>query len=514
MFNFSDLKIVKRRGKGDDFVGIRKSQSGNGFDFCLPHGFQDFPENDYESTKKLFFRMYRMFRRFEEDNLQTGRVILSDRRYQKDQDQASVSSGGVEYSVSMDNDTPILYSKLASIQNLFEAYSELALISLSSKMRKVSCIDYSKIHRYLDKAVYLDGDVAYVDEISQAQPVLKYQGCEIVEMYCYILNEVVLQLEEDVTDEILESLPRISHNANEFRASYLSQDQSLFSEETFEETLSILRDVLEKIDNNTAYKDGDYWSIYDSIEKFLYGQISPGEFDGDFWGITKFSYLWEDLCNSYMFKHHYQTICLADTDITRQDHVNELRGGSHVGNKRFGGRYIYENPSPKYSDEVFEWLECLRLSLDFNPRKFLYKKDDNKSLYGQYRHHVDPTRQLYRQMLPDIIFVREDEQGEGLSLLDYKYVSKDFFKKHQDKDFRDSENKYKEDVAKQLLYETTLQEYLCEKHTIRKVSENAFLIPFYDDTSPFIIIDSGLKDIKGIKIYEANFFLLQEDYIS
>ena len=66
MFDFSEIKLVKN--PNDNFVGIRKSQLGDNYEFWLPNGFDNFPEGDFDKVRELFFKMYRTFRKFENDN--------------------------------------------------------------------------------------------------------------------------------------------------------------------------------------------------------------------------------------------------------------------------------------------------------------------------------------------------------------------------------------------------------------------------------------------------------------
>ena len=62
MFNFKTLKLTKRcdSESTNSFVGIRRNENGE-LEFRLPHGFDDFPENDFDATKEPFFKMYRTF---------------------------------------------------------------------------------------------------------------------------------------------------------------------------------------------------------------------------------------------------------------------------------------------------------------------------------------------------------------------------------------------------------------------------------------------------------------------
>lgn len=54
MFNFAKITLVKQREAKDNFVGIRKSASDKGFEFCLPNGFDDFPMGILIKSKIYF----------------------------------------------------------------------------------------------------------------------------------------------------------------------------------------------------------------------------------------------------------------------------------------------------------------------------------------------------------------------------------------------------------------------------------------------------------------------------
>ena len=68
------------------FVGIRKSALGDGYEFCLPNGFDNFPDGDFNEVRDLFFKMYRTFRKFERDNTATSRFQPNKPDFQQDQD--------------------------------------------------------------------------------------------------------------------------------------------------------------------------------------------------------------------------------------------------------------------------------------------------------------------------------------------------------------------------------------------------------------------------------------------
>ena len=211
------------------------------------------------------------------------------------------------------------------IERVLETYNDLAINSIQKKIKRTNDVDYSQLYKYLDRAVYLENDAMYVDTMDLPRPVLRYESTDIVYLYCYILDEIVQQLDEDVPDSVKCHIQDISFLAQHFKDDYLTSEQSIFAQDTFLETTNILKEALDNIDQHTYYKDTDYWVLYEAIETFLYGELSPDLNDGEYWGIKGFSLIWEDMCNTYFFKHHKDNICCADTDIKLNGHVNDKR---------------------------------------------------------------------------------------------------------------------------------------------------------------------------------------------
>lgn len=83
MFNFTNLKINKN--SIDNFVGIKKNLVEDCFEFSFPIGFDDFPEENFDSVRQLFFNLYRTFRKFEKDNINNDKFQLNSPEYQQDQ---------------------------------------------------------------------------------------------------------------------------------------------------------------------------------------------------------------------------------------------------------------------------------------------------------------------------------------------------------------------------------------------------------------------------------------------
>ena len=356
MFNFKNLKLDRREDpkNTNSFVGIRKNDS-NEMEFRLPRGFDNFPENDFEATKKLFFKMYRTFKKFEQDNKS---LQLDDRATGKD----NIETGGNGYQFKDKEDNEVvLYSKISVIENLLEAYHDLALDVIERRSGRNEEIDYSKIDRYLHKATYLEDDVIYIDEMELPRHFLHYESAILIDLFCFILYELENELEQE-TDECVKDL------ANRFKEQHLTHDQSLFDEETFDTTITALKDSLDDIDKVTAYKDEDYWRLYEAIESFLYGELDMQNThkDGVFWGIDNFYQIWEDMCSTYSFANF--DVLYADTNI--------IFNGEGVANHSVGGHALFKKK--EFENPFF--IECRNKKRWMRPDLVHYLEDDNESI--------------------------------------------------------------------------------------------------------------------------------------
>jgi len=292
MLNFKELKLDKRTDSNniDPFIGIRRNENGEP-EFRLPIGFENFPEGNFNATKQLFFRMYQTFKKFEQDKLKNSQDS-------KPKGRDNIEVGGNAYQFQdKEGNAVILYSKISVIENMLEVYQDLALDVIERRIGRNEDIDFSKIDCYLHKAIYLPDDIIYLEEMNLARQTLQYESANIIELFCFILSELQQELEQTIDK-------RFNELDNKFKEQYLTHDQSLFNEDTFEITIFYLKEILDDIDKTTAYKDNDYWQLYEAIEAFLYGELDMENTheDGIFWGINNFYQIWEDMCNTKI--HH------------------------------------------------------------------------------------------------------------------------------------------------------------------------------------------------------------------
>lgn len=317
MFNFNELAIVQPNELNcyrGSFVGIRQDKYLGKMALTVPKGFEDFEVN-YENVKNLFFSMYRTFDRFLETAQKNEN--LDDKPTGKDNAQIDNHSGAYIFT-DEDNNETILYSKIDLIDSIFQLYKEMEIESLIQELGLVEDIDYSKIDRYLDKGIYLDNHAIFIENMVGYRNIVRGVPSELIELFCYIYTE----LADELKQEVFEGIKEISFN---FSYKFLSPEQSLFSEYSFESTMNTLKDCLDNIHKMTAYKNGQYWDIYEAVEHFLYGSL---EFDKDssqgFWGINNFSYIWEEMCNYMVAVSKEYKILYCDTKLPLNQYKDNL----------------------------------------------------------------------------------------------------------------------------------------------------------------------------------------------
>lgn len=463
----------------------------------------------------------------------------------------------------------ILYSKLKNIERIFHAYSDLTINSLERKIRKTQDVDFAQIHKYLENAIYLDNDVIYVDEMLLPKLTIFYETTDLILLYSYILDAILTQLQEDIQDSpfapvkvadmIRARRQHIREFATIFRDKFLSPAQSLFDAKTHPETIAILKDVLEKIDHVTAYKDVDYWQLFEAIEAFLYGEMNPDDKDGDYWGIKGFSLLWEDICHTYFFRKEKDNILYADTDIPipslgknklRSDEENETdkarvgtikvgtrNRSAHLNNNSywvyatsFGKKekvlffqknkeqelplnskhpYIDDYPLQKVEGHgpylaqgmrpASTMIDYLSLYFDWNQGDLQYKTKISTRVWMQPNYK---SRHRYiRKLQPDLVLKSDDKESLKIKILDYKYIPIDIFSYSTDK--------VEKDVRKSLVYEFALQQSF-------EVEENIFLLPNYvhdPNATEITITQDCINNLNGIKVYQANFDAFLKEYL-
>lgn len=328
MFNFEDLDIEKDNNC-NAFVGIRKDTKTNRMTFYLPKGFQNF-EPSYENIKKLFFSMYRTFKRFEIDN--SFRIAkMLDRKGKNRDNITSRDFEGYRFLDEEKNNEVLLYSKINIIDNFFKTHRELDIDSIVQRLGYTENIDYSNIELLLDEGVFLENNAIFIDSNKGEKNIIERNLSELVELYCYIYKELLIELDNIVS-------PIVSEMADNFSYKHLTSLQSLFSQNSYKVTILILKDCLDIIDKRTAYKDHVYYNIYEVVEQFLYSYLSSDNDNGLFWGINNFSYIWEDMCNNFVLSDKSKKILYCDSSLNIE---NGLYIHSNLRKKKFGGQSVY-----------------------------------------------------------------------------------------------------------------------------------------------------------------------------
>lgn len=529
MLNLKELTFSFQSADWQDtFVGIKKKKDTGKFEFQLPKGFSNFPTNNYSNVKSLFFKTYRTYRKFFEEKKK-----LSE---ENQLDGFSELENG--YSIESKDGQTVSYSKLNMLDSILDAYNELLILTIKNKLSRTNDIDYSKIHRYLHKAIFVDEETVFVDEMEFPKKIIDADSPTLVEMFCFIYVEIKQALEEEVESNRVKSL------SNEFREKYLTHESSIFEEETFEETMAILKDLLDEIDRTTPYKDSDYWHFYDALYKFLYGENdNPNDEDGNIWGMTNFAILWEELCfadakqrltetqllfadrigiietynnfqspffiqiNNHKDKRRFLRPDLVYTNFKgaiemehfkRIYHVQEIKIQDHINVKL----------TPKFQNHDFYALDNIYLKyVNKNPKHIQFPNEE-RFINVTSNHRSDFFNEInnYFSSLSLSELMLKKPCVFNFTVVDYKYITEETCTAYNLSDER------KLDIKKQLVYEFALQLNYFGSWTYSE-----FWIPYFfeDNDKDFEVVTNTNRLFSDSKIivYKRNFLKLQELYI-
>lgn len=296
---FTKTKVILNNRSSSILIKFDENKGVS--EFNLPIGFNNFPEDSYELKKELFFQTYHTYRKFIDEKkelLKRKRPNLNEKEI-IDQDTVTETADKFEFKDGITGEV-ITYQKLVMFDSILDAYDELRIQSLQEKISKSDIIDYSKLHRYLHQAVYLSNGAIYIDEIDVPKKIIKDASTELVEMFCYIYSEIIKEFGNAFENHKVTTL------ANNFKENRLFAESALFAEDTYEDTIEILKEVLDEIDQATPYKDFDYWHFYDAIYDFIYSNN-----DGS-WNLDNFSFIWERMCIVFAKRYYPSQIALFD----------------------------------------------------------------------------------------------------------------------------------------------------------------------------------------------------------
>ncbi|VXD24983.1 conserved hypothetical protein [Planktothrix serta PCC 8927] len=528
MFDLSNIDIIKtdqKRGYSSySFVGLQRNKETDRLEFWLPLGFDDFDHTDFNLVKGFFFKMYRTFKTY----LQRKQNYMQSKDITIDRDGIIENENGFSF-INENNEQVVFYGKLNSLDKIIEGYDELRISSLEKKQMRSPEIDYSKIHRYMHQAVYLDHDVIYIDEMNIAKNILVKESPPILQLFCFIYTEIKRELEE------LENISdRAAELAEEFKENYLQPNSSLFGEDTFAETVDILRETLEDLDTKTAYKDDDYWHFFEAVEAFLYGERQEDN-KGIYWGFSSFYDIWEDMCQTYVLNtpEYKERAIFADIEgklkplinvtlnpfeLTLNDltKIRYLRPDLVLKEKEYGIEDFYKINQRIYRQEKSAYGIFLvnYPSLQANHPKILDKfyelreKETNEQTGKTFSYMFEQNLEKFRLFI--INYIRY-KSFSFLTIVDYKYMGIwDYERYSPDKN---GENKVKDDIQKQLVYEWTIQQNWNAK------TESEFWIPYFSNNPlefekiPPVKVDNTDFNKSKIKLVEINFKTLQDFYI-
>jgi len=532
MFDLSNIDFIKtnrdRANSGYSFVGIQRNQETNRLEFWLPLGFENFDTTDFQAVKQFFFKMYKTFKVY----VQRREIEANGRT--TDRDGIIENEDGCSF-IRDTNEQAVFYSKLNALDKILDGYDELRIIALEQKNRRSEKIDYSKIYRYMHQAVYLDRDIIYIDEMNVAKSVLDKESPPILQIFCFIFTEIKRELDEleTVSDKAIEL-------SEEFIERYLQHNGGLFSENSFLDTIQVLREVLETIDLTTAYKDEDYWHFFEAVEAFLYGERQEDE-QGIYWGLSQFYDVWEDMCQTYALNtpEYKEKTIFADIrgrleqfrylkqphpfqlnlnqpgkarylrpDLVVQENTNQIEDFYKVteAEKKEGNNIYKINVTSSYFKKYSSLLEIYKkyLALSESDEK---RQASIRPLYLNHE-HLNQFEEECQKFSKTI-------SKNYVRIVDYKYMRVSDYEDYNPNDVDlEGKNKVKDDIKKQLLYEWAIQQ------NWRVKTESEFWIPgFFSGYSAIDFkrvckVQNSEFNKSQIKLIQINFMSLQNFYIA
>lgn len=389
----------------------------------------------------------------------------------------------------------------------------------------------------MHQAIYLDDGVIYIDEMNIAKNILIKESPPILQLFCFIYTEIKRELEE------LENISdRAAELAEEFKENYLQPNSSLFGEDTFAETVDILRETLEDIDTKTAYKDDDYWHFFEAVEAFLYGERQEDN-KGIYWGFSSFYDIWEDMCQTYVLNtpeykeraifadlkgslENLLNITLNPFELTLNNYRKKrcLRPDVVLKDKEYGIEEFdniniedfykinktYRQGKSAYGI-FFENYQSLKANHPKIITKFyeLCEQETNEQTGKKYSYMFEEDLEKFRLFVVDQI---RDISLFYITIIDYKYRRIWDYERYSPNSLDENgENKVKDDIQKQLIYEWTVQQNWNAK------TESEFWIPYFSNNplefKKIHPVDNTSFNKSQIKLVKINFKTLQDFYI-
>lgn len=547
MFDLSKIKFINKNAdrskRAFSFVGIRKNPTTGEIEFWLPLGFEEFDKGDFNQVKSFFFGMYKTFKKYLSDKSLEKELLDNNRDGLYD-----TAEGGFRFT-NFANDDLLLYSKLNAFDKIIEGYDDLRIASLERKATRTLVVDYSQIHKYLHKAVYLEDDVIYVDEMSLPKNVIVKSSTPIIELFSYIYMELKREL-----DESSDLTPHAIELAESFKEEYLSGIGSLFDQFTFEDTISILKERLNEVDLYTTYKDDDYWHFFEAVESFLYAENDFENTDDIYWGIKDFSDIWETMCQNYCLDL-FENVLYAEVgnylkkylpldgepfkmtmssapnfryirpDLVLLDEIKYNKGAVFlrknysikeipIPNTQLINYYVHfspiiENHFPKIIHLYEEY--CYKYSKKYRETGDDFYKNLSRSNLKAFEQEAQVL--LNDQYQLELLKSTNREFASiAVNIVDYKYMAvQDYIDYDETALNYEGENKIRTDIQKQLVYE-----YAFQQNYLNSLTRSEFWIPGVlanNELKKEVPIKNLSFNKSQILLIQINFKMVQEHYL-
>jgi len=181
-----------------------------------------------------------------------------------------------------------LFEAIVEIVAFHEVLGEFFVFKTVNAQLYFEDTDTFDIDSLFDDPIYLPDHTVFPN-IQKTSVKILTEGEELLGLYAYILNSICEFFELNIPIS-----SNIKHHASNFYYEY-GLPQNLFLSENLDEILTILQDILIKIDKISYIKDPDYYRLYNLLYDFV--NLKSEGFSLPFYD------LWEYLClNHYLLQ--------------------------------------------------------------------------------------------------------------------------------------------------------------------------------------------------------------------
>lgn len=363
MFQFGKMEPVF--DSPSSFVGVKR-ENGD-IKLYLPTGYKEEKyDSTYSNNKRTFFLLYNLLRAFDKNT-----SSLKDNDYFKSlsaKDREGVfdkAKAGVNHDLM----SILGYTPFKVLDEMVESFDRVDFLSAAIRRDDTSAIDWDNIYESLDRAVFLENDTIFLDAQERFREYVQEEYPFLIELYAYVASEV--QSETGVPHDRKQELRLLTER---FVERTRIQRGMLFDESLSDSIVGQLREELEVAYKRDTIKSDVYYSVYDTLNGFLY----PNQFDGHtshdevYFGINVFWPIWESmcLCSTKGFPE-FMDVAYADPDTPLQHgYTNRLSFNLIIGGAETTLRpdVVFETQpaAPVYDIYVEEWDDyghqtCFRL---------------------------------------------------------------------------------------------------------------------------------------------------------